>query len=547
MPVNDNFANAIVLSSAVNPNTGTYDNRFLWAGGDNIGATQEAGEQPSYTKTVWYKFIAPDPAKSAASQWLVMTSYNREIFNPNGTQPDPTDFDTVLVIYSKINIGLPWALNNIREVLRSDAAAGWEKGSSVIMPAFAAGDEFYIRIDGKKFDKQTQTFIGDEGHFVLSWKPLLDIRLKSCPECPPEYGVGWKCIGTITPGIFAESFPSFGVQPKGSYLLKYCGGAWNYRDGFVVARVPAAADQSWPGNNPGWFLTAFAGANQMTFPEPGNPGRGWPNPGAAEASARCMRLSFELTAAAEVKLHFTDEAYADNSATPTLPHYGLYQLTPSFAVTASSILRNAGIGTTRYHAQIQITNLTQGFFSNMVFTLQASGGVSAPTGPVTLAFTPSGTPGANQTAIFDYDMLPMGKTDGAMTLKVSNPVYDPIPDLSFSLLPILTTQLLVAQRAFRGGPVTLVYLNLGNKGLGPSYDLNAVIIAKDGAGNPITVLNDITGAPASTFNMGQVVGGTTGNGNLFFDLVTVSGAQLTIAYHDTLMDYPPASVSVPGV
>jgi hypothetical protein len=542
MPSNDNFANAGLLNSVYNPNIKDYDDRFDWVSGNNIGATAEPFEQPNYGRTVWYKWIGPDPAISKTSNWRVMTAYNAAPSSSSGgPPPNQTDFDTILTVYGKTDSTLPWALTNLSEIFRSDAAAGWEKGSQVIIPVAFAGQEFYLRIDGKQLDPITHAFVFAEGHFLLSWVPLLDVRLMACLDCPPEIGPGWKCIGVKTPIITAENFPSFGTMPKGSYLLKYCGGAWNYRDGFAVSRVPQGADQSWPGNTLGWFTTLVYGANTKTLPEPANPGKGWGRQAEAEASARCMRLAFELTSSVEVKLHYTDQDYSDNSPGTVLPHYGLYQLTPSFKITSSGVLRNAGVGTTRYHASIDITNLTVGFFSAIVFTLSLNGGVSAPTAPVTLDFNP----GQTKTATFDYDMLPTGKTDGALVLKVSNPAYDPMPDLTLSLLPAMATVLLSADRVFRSGPATKVCINLGNKGFGPTYNLSVVVTAVNAAG-PVTVLND-SGSPQSTFVLGQIEARSVGNCNFLFDLVTVSGAQVAFAYHDTLIDYPPASVGIPSV
>lgn len=518
------------------------DDKDFYAG-TNIGATAEAGEQPSYGKTVWFKWVSPDPRNGAT--WRIMTCYNANPLNSDGTKPKQTDFDTILVVYQKTNPGNPWALNNLTEILRSDAAGGWEKGSEVFLPITSAGQEYYIRVDGKQFDKVTQKFVGAEGNYLLSWKALSDVRLLSCSECAPETGPGWKCLGVITPSIFGESFPTFGTQPKGSYLLKYCGGAWNYRDGWVVSRIPEFADKTWPGDTNlfGWFLTVRIGAqNPITFPEPTNPGVGWASFGAAELSAKCMRLAFELTTPQEVKLHFSDEEYDDNRAGSFVPHYGLYQLTPIFAGKPFIINRIGGVGTTRYNAQLIITNLTQGAFSNMKFTLAASGGVSAPSAPVTLSFTP----GQSQLATFTYDMLPTGKVDGTLTLNVSNPIYDPVPDVSIPLLPIITTQLQLASRVFRNGPATKVCVNVGNAGNGPTYNLGATVTAKDSGGNSIVVMND-NAVPQSVFILGELVNGTVGNCNLLFALGTTGGATVTIAYGDTRFNFPPAALSIPSV
>jgi hypothetical protein len=566
-PPNDNFANAIQLTTAVDSH-GKFDLSQLFVEGDSTGATQEANEQPSYTKTVWYHWIPPVfPATGALPpfpklRWRLMTRYNPHI---DADEHPPTDFDTLLVLYRRKDSSQPWSLTNIAEIERSDAAAGWEKGSELLLPPKNealpdTAEEFYIRVDGKKWDKVSHSFVGAEGKFVLSWEPFRTIFMTACSGCPPQLGQGITCLGVITPDIFENADYSFGVQPKGLFLLKYCGGSWNHvigdpnfpdkseRLGWVVMRVPPGVLNA-PEIIHGWFTTIAIAGVDSTFPEPNTvPGLGYGSAREAEEGmGRCARMTFRLAAPSDVQIKFRDDKKTDNVAGPTNPHFGLYRFHPAFALgTCCPVLLGAS-GTTRYQVDCQILNFADIELDGVTVTLDLSGGVSSPTAPVVLNFGAVNTPGATQNARFQYDMLPMGKTDGTLTLKLSIAgLDDPVPDLTRSLLPAVTTKLLLASRVFRGGPATKVCVNVGNSASGPTYNLQATVTAKAPDGTAITVLND-NGAPQSIFSLGQLTCNTTGNCNLLFDLPTVNGATVTIAYQDTLIAYPPARVSISAV
>jgi hypothetical protein len=128
-PVNDNFANAIEISTGSGSLTAT-----------NALATAQAGE-PAHagveaSASVWYKLTPSAPVQMVLH-----------------TESAATNFDTILAVYTGT------AFNNLIEVTSNDDSI--DTNSRVSWPA-AAGKTYYIALDG---------YQGDTGNFTLTWGP----------------------------------------------------------------------------------------------------------------------------------------------------------------------------------------------------------------------------------------------------------------------------------------------------------------------------------------------------------------------------------------
>lgn len=309
----------------------------------------------------------------------------------------------------------------------------------------------------------------------MTW-PAVEItgRLGGCNECPPVMGEGMTCAGTVVIPVNEERTYSFLNVQAGSYLIRYCHGAFNYRDGWAVTRVPASADQTWPGQRvAGYFIVAFTDAGNYTFSEAQPTGVGYDTSTMAEEAMGCSEIRL-LHSGGSISMHFSDKDYDDNiTDSQGMPEFALYRVPPVLRYNCTSLAGMINSGT-HINTQFWIQNVTDGMHE-LTFTMQATGGVTVPQAPFTYTFDP-----LELTQLgFSFDIT-QWKSDCVVTINVSNGGYDTIPPIVIDMSPLLLSEWeLQGDQGFPDGrrPVTLTLTNAGNGG---TQQLSVTLTPVDG-------------------------------------------------------------------
>jgi hypothetical protein len=462
---NDNFANAISLN--------TISDVAGVTSADNTGATGEPGEPPSSGRTLWWKWTVPTGRSDR---------YRFSTRQKPGLQQ--TGIRTTIQVFSGT------AFNNLVLIGGADSYAGWEQNGEVIFQA-GAGTTYYIRVDG---------YNGAQGFIALWWEPADELVPWNCGECLPVVGVGETCMGTWQPSIFSEGFKDFNV-PAGAYIVRYCGGAWNYRDGWVVGRVPPFATQSWPGIDfTGWFFSIRYRDNGAQMTHLGEPGMGppdtnlgYPSPGAAQAAAACNSARFRHDATAPITMHFTDQAYPDNTLSTLgikAPLYTLYRVVPVLIEDREVTFRNAPLPMGNYSMDVFIDNLTDEDFNGVIATLQTTGGVTTVAGPKTLDFPSLG----QGSTTFFFTVSPGTNYSVIATIKLSDGI-NTFQDLHFDLNPRITSPSQTASTFGIPGTRWKIIVDLVYAGIHP-FQLFATVEASGGVTD---IRSAATTAPQTVF------------------------------------------------
>lgn len=235
-------------------------------------------------------------------------------------------------------------------------------------------------------------------------------------------------ISEEVPAITSDNTVWFGGAASlaaGIYVLRYCKGAFNYRDGWVTTRVPS--NSVW---NSGQFLDVKYnnGSNTTHFAGPDPGVTGWTSQDLAEAAANCLQVSFAHTSG-KIGIEFSDNDYTDNTAGSPNPTYALYRVIPSFEAYGIHVGASRSGG--RVSLQVYVKN-TSGFAVSALFTVVPSGDVVSPTGPTTLSFSA----GEVKALAVEYDD-PAPDTSYILTIRPSVLGVD-YPDLEWDLTPVIT-------------------------------------------------------------------------------------------------------------
>ena len=147
----------------------------------------------------------------------------------------------------------------------------------------------------------------------------------ACPPCLDCFQTNVPQVKCAVPVVIThQNSQDFGWYKPGKFYVVYCGGSWNYRNGWMVTRFPAAADQ-W---NSGAAIFVWWGATGHLgfFNEVQPPGDGYATPALAEAAAEGIYVEIAHPGG-HIGLTFTDQRYDDNfgpTAPDTRPLFALY-------------------------------------------------------------------------------------------------------------------------------------------------------------------------------------------------------------------------------
>ncbi len=484
-PVNDNFSSAALVS-------GQSGNTV----GSNVDATAEAGEPPNRGKTVWWKWVA-----FTSDRYSFSTRYSPG-FSPQ------TDFETILDIYQGASVSA------LTPIAHSGRYAGWEKQSLATFDAIG-GQTYYIRVDGVS---------GATGNIRLSWDLAGDIRPGDCSDCPPRSNVGNACVGGFKPFITAQNFKDV-IAPAGRYIVRYCGGAWNYRDGWVVSLAPPNADQTWAGQlMPGHFFAvrySDAGPKIIGLGEPVPPLSGYRSFAAAEDGARCAAVSFFHDGTTPIRQHFSDEQYSDNTTyNNNSPVYTVDKVTPVFQEQAANPSRQFPVTDGKYECTFVVQNLTDADFPNVSAALLPSDGISnpGPNSPRVVTFPALGQIGI---AYSDFIISPYTRLNVTATIRLTDG-QNIFRDLVYDLTPKIKVTFLGLQSTVSNGvPKSVAQFNIVGSRL---LTLNLRVTPTG-----VTGITNTSGVPASSFDLGTV-------GSVFFQFYfnPNSGHLLNLALAETI-------------
>jgi hypothetical protein len=509
-PANDNFANATAL--------GGYAGA---ASGSNIGATGEAGEPANAGKTVWWVW-SPPVAETGGGRYVFGTRYRPGVGLPE------TSIATVINVYRGTTLA------GLVQVGAATTYAGWERQGEVTFDADPS-HTYYIRVDG---------IAGAEGNILLWWEPATQLEPGDCSGCPPGNSFGRTCVGNWNPDISREGTMVFSGVPAGVYELAYCRGSWNYRDGWVVSRVPQSALQTWPlGDLSGYFFYAEYSNNGIQhagLPEPVPPGVGYGNRFLAEDAAKCSRLVFRHDAAAPIKLRFTDNAFGDNVPAPydSTPTYVLNKIAMAFkAKTATFFLDSPGV----YDSSFLFDNLSDITWTSVSATLALTGGIVACSNCPLTGITINANQ-VNKAVGFVFTVSPSSKLDVMATILFSDAfgnsaaiVYDLTPRITITFGRVTTGTLAGARR-------WIITFNIKCDGL-PTL---ALVVTPRLTGGVSDLRDWSSGAPISSIAVGAVSSNISTFSLAFTPTpVGLTGVTFTFDLADATagLSFPPAVIA----
>jgi hypothetical protein len=256
------------------------------------------------------------------------------------------------------------------------------------------------------------------------------ITFGACDDCDAMLLNGALCVGrAVVPGVDAESWTSFGgPYTEGDYLVKYCGGTFNESVLWQANRPPAAYRG---GYDPYSLIEWNGGANSggVSAPQPGP--TQYSTPAAAEAADRCSQIIFHHTSGT-IQLHWREYLYEDNTAGTPLPTYALYKMPPPCLALVSAVGSGSG---NNYSAVFTFAETCGGSGLHTKFTLDASGGITSPSGPAYVDVAPSGT----FTVTFTWHGSPSGNNVVTATIHAQLPDGTNLADMVIEVAPTLVT------------------------------------------------------------------------------------------------------------
>ncbi len=346
IPINDDFLNAIVLTSAVNFVTSSLG--FIF--GTNISASRQLQEPtPIVDRSVWYVYTA-----HSASQIAFRTTYNS---SAGSASYPPLKSNLSVFEYGDGGVPDTSSLNPFTGLTQSnyvapytftESYAHWEYGSQVIINATGSYN-YYIRVaDGHPVGVDGQ----HGGNFVLSWhSPFTTPIFGPCASCGPIFGCGINCSGVLTSSLTFPHSPwltSYGFKPKGRYMFKYCGGsnvdhiAWPP----PPTTYPGEGDYIL-GTRPFYFFyvslcgdtffgVQYTGSSGVVNQTLCNDDDLYWDEASAETRWNCRNVTFNHMGG-HIALSNSDVGGAEGSEDGTFSRpatWGLYSLTPCFQITS---------------------------------------------------------------------------------------------------------------------------------------------------------------------------------------------------------------------
>jgi len=314
-PINDLFANAIVITGQ----TGTIT-------GSNISASAESGEPHNSGSTVWYEW-------QPSGITFGPTNGNVYFSTLNG----PT-FRTILRAYTATGS----TVNTLVETPYINAPVwnasyGHTQYGSQIAINFTNGTNYYVRVDSLVSGSSGQ------GNFELDWGIYYNRSLNACNVCPPFLQVSaasgsdgyYTCVSTAQVSnetISPQNF-SFGNIPSGSYLVKWCKGCTHWGL-FSVAQWASVYNVA---TNPFAFLKLSyfdisSGPTTASFDNVPANSVYW-SQAECENNSVCIQKSINHTGGA-INLCYQDTDPSNDG--PGIPStlFGLYKFHPIVNVTA---------------------------------------------------------------------------------------------------------------------------------------------------------------------------------------------------------------------
>ena len=450
-PGNDNFASATAVSTGSGSVTGT-----------NVSSTTESGEPghynfnpgPSYPvtrvvvgpfATVWYSWSCP-----ASGKYFFSTR--------DGTGGMATTFLSTVNVFTGAAVN---ALTRVTTLMDQSSGDGWgdDNGASI---AFAAvsGTTYYIQVDSR--------FSVATGVFKLTWGSFSVQTFGDCGNAPLNWDASVVCLGSVqVTDLTVNGFYSFGSQPQaaGKYAGRLIYG--NFINGYpFVNPLPIASFIDGD-------LTGFTIWNSFPTYTPGNvvwqevsTGGGVPaicltsnlnmdpydycasiywdclQSGAGMPTTQCSNIIIPHPATGVIGLMVIGNSGSTNTTKNPVYQLIYYPLTLAQLSNQNGfgIGNAAGIGAlgTTWNINFAITNSSSQTWDNTTVTLLATGGVSSPSGPLTISLAAGGT---TNTGIFTMTADP---TAGLVTatiqiarngIVVGNLVYPLYPIYSVPATP----------------------------------------------------------------------------------------------------------------
>lgn len=290
---------------------------------------------------------------------------------------------------------------------------------------------------------------------MSAWAAVeLDGDIGGCGECPPAFGIGTTCEGTVTVDITQANEQPFDATAAGSYVVAWCSGAFHYAwdngGGWVITKWAS-----------GTFITIKSNSTPMNFSDETPAGVGYDTEADALAAGRCRSIRF-LHPGGPITVAFSDVYYDDNVlGTAGAPTFALYRIVPHIRLNCVTV---AGmVNEERVNVTLVLQNLTDGEHA-ITFTQTATDGVTLPQAPQTITFAPLETKQVG----FAYN-IETNKTDHIVTINLDNGGYDTMASIVIDMTPLFNTSWELGYDA--GDDMRLIIFNWENDGNGPSWNM----------------------------------------------------------------------------
>lgn len=426
-PANDNFANAIDLTSASAPVAGTTVGATVESGEPEVPIYNAQNHYPNSSNTnptqaaqnsVWYKFTVNSgyfPAPQAAPGYTNPSPQQGMMFfetvSPMGGTPTTFPSDVEVFTGSAVN-GL------VRIALWVDYHAGRFNGQDAkayVQFSISVGTTFYIRVSSRD---------GATGTFSLNWGQVNQGQgvLNVLAGCGTGLSSDGLCYGTVqmtdVSSANTVTFPS--SVAAGIYEVRYLRGALIFgtaADGWTVAYGSAATTikVNWPESN-------------APFPQLGR----YYTASAAETANQCQKVTF-LTCGGTVSMDFVDGFYADNIIPSNVspPTFALVNITNWATIQAAPAFSSFSGSAGSWSCGFGIQN-TSGATLSVTVALLNTGGVTGASGPQTITLPP----GNSTISPFTFS-APITSSFCTATLQISV-CGSVVTSLAYPLYPIIT-------------------------------------------------------------------------------------------------------------
>jgi hypothetical protein len=539
-PANDNLADAVDLGNAT---SGSVT-------GSNVGATSQAFEPYQNGRSVWYFWQSAAMTTPPNGDYAIATATRMRFatrYNPG--QASPTDFRTSLVVF-KAKVWPITGAGDLQLVTAANRYAHWEDQTEVVFDTMP-GDRFFILVDGAMKDAGG-TLVPDEGNFTLWWEQWAENKILGCGTCAPSDADG-ECLGTLNADPYATrelTYPASGNAAAGTYVLRYCGGAWNYRSGWSVGRIPPTGDQNWtqgtggaPPLEAGYFFSwryrssganAFGHFTENNIPNSGSNTYGTPDgyfsAALAESALGCQRVTFKHDGTGPILLRWTDNQLDDNSIGPNGPPvFSLFRpvlrITPLYACSTKV---SAGV----YDVSFTVRNQSDVAFTGVSATCLLAGGVTAST---------TATFDVLATQITFTLRLAISGPVGGVTVRLSD-FSGALKDLGFDLAPYVSIESSIANAPTCAGFSKGCYFTFKLYGLAAD---NLIGTVQTGPGFDLASVAEYgTCTPGGVFSFGPANCTVIGKSFSFNLSAPKAEADIVIHWADGALAMPPTSFRI---